>query len=206
MCQRNILRKCCSCCSVSTSCLTLCHPMVCSTTNFSVLHYLPEFAQTHTHWFSDAIELYDTLPPPSPFAFNLSQHHGLFQGEGCSHQVAKGLEFQLSHPSLQWIFRVNFFLDWLVWFPCSPRDSQKSSPVPQLKALSHLILVRILRICGTWATTQPTHPAQHNGSSVSGGCTQEDGGLSPPSCLRYLPGMGRPSGLCCWSWIPSNGG
>ena len=116
------------------------------------------------------------------FAFNLSQHHGLFQGEGCSHQAAKGLEFQLSHPSLQWIFRVDFFLDWLVWFPCSPRDSQESSPVPQLKALSHLILVRIVRIHGTWATTQPTHPAQHNGSSVSGGCTQEDGCLSPPSC------------------------
>ena len=27
----------------------------------------------------------------------------------------------------QWIFRVNFLYDWLVWSPCSPRNSQESS-------------------------------------------------------------------------------
>ena len=38
---------------------------------------------------------------PSPPAFNLSQHQGLFQGAGSSHQVAKVLEFQLQHQSFQ---------------------------------------------------------------------------------------------------------
>ena len=36
---------------------------------------------------------------PSPPAFNLSQHQGLSQGVSSSHQVAKGLEFQLEHQS-----------------------------------------------------------------------------------------------------------
>ena len=45
-----------SCCSVAQSCLTLCNPMDCSTPDFPVLHYLPEFAHTHVHWISDAIQ------------------------------------------------------------------------------------------------------------------------------------------------------
>ena len=31
------------------SCLTLCNPIDCSTPGYSVLHYLPEFAQIHVH-------------------------------------------------------------------------------------------------------------------------------------------------------------
>ena len=38
------------------------------------------------------------------------------------HQVAKVWELQ--HQSFQWIFRVDFLYDWLVWSPCSPKDSQ----------------------------------------------------------------------------------
>ena len=52
--------------------------MNCSMPGFPVLHYLPEFAQTHVHWVSDAIQPAHTLPPPS-LALNLSQHQGLFQ-------------------------------------------------------------------------------------------------------------------------------
>ena len=44
-----------------------------------------------------------------------SQHQGLFQWVNSSHQVAKVLEFQLQHQSFQWIFRTDFFKDWLVW-------------------------------------------------------------------------------------------
>ena len=43
-----------SCCSITKSCLTLCNSVNYSTTSFSVLHYLPEFAQIHGHWVSDA--------------------------------------------------------------------------------------------------------------------------------------------------------
>ena len=46
---------------------------------------------------------------PSPPAFDLSQHQGLFQWLGSSHQVAKVLELQLQHQSFQWIFRIDFF-------------------------------------------------------------------------------------------------
>ena len=41
------------CCSASQLCLTLCDPM---DSGFPVLHYLPEFAQTHVHWLNDAIQ------------------------------------------------------------------------------------------------------------------------------------------------------
>ena len=73
----------------------------------------PEFAQTHVHWVSDAIQPFHPLSPPSPPALNLSQHQGLFQWVGSSHQVAKVLELQLQHQSFQWIFRVDSFrIDW----------------------------------------------------------------------------------------------
>ena len=47
------------------------------------------------------------LSPPSPPAFYLSQHQGLFQWVSSSHQVAKVLELQLPHDSFQWTFRVD---------------------------------------------------------------------------------------------------
>ena len=44
-------------CSVAKSGPTLCDPMDCSTPSLPVPHYLPEFAQVHVHWVSDAIHL-----------------------------------------------------------------------------------------------------------------------------------------------------
>ena len=100
------------CCSFSQSCLTLCEPMDCSMPGFPVFHYLLEFAQTHVHWVSDAIQPSHPLSSPSPPAFNLSQHQGLSQWVGSSHQVAKVMELQLQHQSFQWIFRIPFRIDW----------------------------------------------------------------------------------------------
>ena len=74
---------------------------------FLVFHYLPEFAQTHVPWIGDAIQLSHSLLPPSPSAFNLSQHQGLFQWVSSLHQVAKVLELQVQHQSFQCIFRVD---------------------------------------------------------------------------------------------------
>ena len=51
-------------CSVSQLCPTLCHPMDCNTPGFSVLHYLPEFAQIYVHWVSDAIQPSHPLSSP----------------------------------------------------------------------------------------------------------------------------------------------
>ena len=60
---------------------------------------------------------------------------GLFQWVGSSQWVAKILEFQLQHQSFQWIFRVDFLWDWLLWSPCSPRDSRESSLAPHFLLL-----------------------------------------------------------------------
>ena len=65
-------------CSVAQWCLTLSNPTDCSTPGFHVLHYLLELAQTHVHWVSDAIQPSHALLFPSPPAFNLSHHQGLF--------------------------------------------------------------------------------------------------------------------------------
>ena len=100
--------------SVAQSCLTLCDPRDCSTPGFPVHHQLPKFTQTDVHWVGDAIQPSHPLLPPSPPAFNLSQHQGLFKWVSSSHQVAKVLEFQLQHQSFQWIFRlISFSIDWL---------------------------------------------------------------------------------------------
>ena len=98
---------CCCCCSVTKLCPTLCHPTDCSTPAFLVLRYLPEFAQTHVHWVSDAIQPSHPLLSPS-FAFSLSQHQGLLYLVSSSHQVAEVMELQFQHQSFQGIFRVDF--------------------------------------------------------------------------------------------------
>ena len=87
--------------SVAQSCLTLGNPMDHSMPGFSVHHQLLEFTQTHVQRVSDAIQPFHPLSSPSPPAFKLSQHQGLFQGVSSSHQVAKVLEFQLQHQSFQ---------------------------------------------------------------------------------------------------------
>ena len=98
-------------CSVTKLCQTLCNPMGHSTPGFPVLHHLLEFAQTHVHRVSDAIQPSHPLLSPSP-AFNLFQYHSLFQRVSSLHQVANVLELQ--HQSFQWIFRlISFRMDWL---------------------------------------------------------------------------------------------
>ena len=77
-------------------------------TSLPVLHHLLEFAQIHVHWISDAIQPSHPHLSPSPPAFNLSQHQGLFQCVSSSHQVAKVLELHLQHQSFQWTIRVDF--------------------------------------------------------------------------------------------------
>ena len=52
----------------------------------------PEFTQTHVHWVSDAIQPSHPLLSPSPPAFNLSQHQGLFKWVSSVHQMAIVLE------------------------------------------------------------------------------------------------------------------
>jgi len=64
--------------SVAQSCLTL-RPHGLQHTRPPCPYLLPEFTQTHVHWVGDAIQSSHPLSSPSPLAFNLSQHRGLFQ-------------------------------------------------------------------------------------------------------------------------------
>ena len=144
--------------SVAQSCLTLCDPMNCSTPGLPVHHQLPESTQTHVHWVCDSIQPSHPLSSPSP-SLNLSQHQGLFKWVTCLHQVAKVLEFQLQHQSFQWTPRTDLLEDRLVGSPCSPSDSQESSPTPHSKA-------SILR---SWAffIVQLSHPYMTTGKTIA---------------------------------------
>ena len=95
-----------------------------------------------------------------PFSSHLRsiQHQGLSKWVSSSHQVAKVLEFQLQCQSFQWIFRTDFLQDGLVGSPCSPRDSQESSPIPQLKA-------SILR-CSAFFIVQVSHSYMTTGKTI----------------------------------------
>ena len=126
--------------SVAQSCPTLCNPMNRSTPGLPVHHQFPEFTQTHVRRVRDTIQPSHPLSSPSPPAPNPSQHQSLFQWVNSSHEVAKLLEFQLQHHSFQSNSRVDFHQNGLVGSPCSPRDSQESSPTPHFKSINSLAL------------------------------------------------------------------
>ena len=92
-------------------------PLDWSIPGFPVHHQSLELAKTHVHRDIDAIQLSHPLSSPSPPAFNLSQHQGLFQGVSSSHQVAKVLEFSFSiSPSNKYSGLIFFRIDWFDLF------------------------------------------------------------------------------------------
>ena len=121
-------------------CLALSYPIGCSTLGFPVLHCPAELAQTHGHWVGDVIQATHPLSPYSLLSHNIYQHQGLFWWISSSHQEAKLLKLPLQYQCFQWIFRTDLLKDWLVWSPCSPRDSQESSLTPQFKSINSLVL------------------------------------------------------------------
>ena len=126
--------------SVAQSCPTLCDPMNGSTPGLPVHHKLLESTQTHIHWVGDAIQPSHPLSSPSPHTFKRSQHQGLCKRVSFSHQVAKVLEFHLQHQSFQWTPRTDLLQNGLVGSPCSPRDSEESSPTPQFESINSSVL------------------------------------------------------------------
>ena len=98
----------------SPSHVQLCDSMNCSTPGFPVFHHLPEFAQTHVDWGSDAIQPSYHLLPPSPPALNLSKHQGLFQWVGFFIKWPKYWSFMFStSPSNEYSGLISFRIDWL---------------------------------------------------------------------------------------------
>ena len=107
------------CCSVAQLCPTLWDHMDCSMPDFPVLHCLPEFAQTYVHWVGDAIQPSHPLSSPSPPAFNLSQHQGLFPSESalCIRWPKHwSLSFSIN-PSNVYSGLISFRIDWLDLLP-----------------------------------------------------------------------------------------
>ena len=122
--------------SVAQSCPTLCDPMNCSTPGLPVHHHLPKFTQTHVHGVGDAIlSISSSVVPfsscpqslPASEFFPVSQ---LFPWGGQSTGVSALASF------LPKKFQGWSPLDGLFGSPCSPRDSQESSPTPQFKSIS----------------------------------------------------------------------
>ena len=105
---------------------------------------------------------YQNISPsvaPSPPAFNLAQHRGLYQWFGSLHQVAKELALQLPYQSFQWVLRVDFLYNWLVWAPCCPRDSQEFTPAPQFKSINSL--------CSAFIMVQLSHLYMSTGKTIA---------------------------------------
>ena len=122
--------------SVAQSCLTLCDPMNRSTPGPPVHHQLPEFTQTQVHRVSDAIQSisssvvpFSSCPQSLPAAesFPTSQ---LFTWGGQSTGVSALASF-LPKKS-----QADLLHNGLVGSPCSPRESQESSPTPQFKSIN----------------------------------------------------------------------
>ena len=66
--------------------------------------------------------------------------------------------FNISPPK-GGIFRTDFRQDWPVWSPCSPRDSQESSPTPQVKSINSSVLSFLYR--------QLSHPYMTTGKTIA---------------------------------------
>ena len=119
--------------SVAQSCLTLGNPMNRSTPGLPVHHKLPEYTQTHAHRVDDAIQPSHPLSSPSPpapnhvmppasWSFPMSQ---LFAWGGQSTGVSASASVLPMNTQ-----------GWCPGSPCSPRDSQESSPTPQFKSIN----------------------------------------------------------------------
>ena len=114
--------------------------MNCSMPGLPVHHQFPEFTQTHVHRVSDAIQPSHPLLSPSPPAFNLSQHQGLFRCVSSSHQKPKYWSFSFNiSPFNERPGLVSFRMDWLDLL--AVQGTCKSlSPAPQFESISSSVL------------------------------------------------------------------
>ena len=80
---------------------------------FSVCHPLPEPTQTHVHGVNDAIQPSHPLSSPSPPAFSLSQHQGLFHSVSSLLRWPKYWSFSFNiSPSSEYSGMISCRMDW----------------------------------------------------------------------------------------------
>ena len=123
----------------SHSFLTLCDPMDCSTPGFPVHHQLLEPIQTHVHHVSDANQPSHPLSSPSPSAFSLFQHPGLFS-ESFLHIRWPKFGASASASVLPMNIQNWFPLVLTGLMSLQSWDSQESSPTLQVKSINSLAL------------------------------------------------------------------
>ena len=112
--------------------------MDCSMPGLLVHHQLSGLTQTHIHRVGDVIQPSHLLSSPSPPAFNLSQHQGLFNEPALCIRWPKYWSFGFSiSPSNEYSRFISFRSD---WFDLLARDSQESSPTPQLESINSSVL------------------------------------------------------------------
>ena len=126
--------------------------MNCSTPGLPVHHQLLKSTQTHVHWVGDAVLSsvvpFSSCPQsfPASGSFQMSQ---LFVS-GCQSIGVAASTSVLPMNTQDWSP-----IGWTGWTPCSPRDSQESSPTPRFKsinssALSFLYSPNLISIHDNW--------------------------------------------------------
>ena len=93
------------------SCVWLCDPMDCSTPGFPVLNYLQEFAQTHLHWVSDAIQTSHPVTSFCPQCFPESGPFSMSWLFTSASQSFGSFSFSIS-PSNEYSGFISFRIDW----------------------------------------------------------------------------------------------
>ena len=133
------------CCSVAKSCPTFCDPMDGSKPGFPVLHYLPEFAQTHIHWvaechptISSSIAPFSSCPQSFPAwgSFPMSQ---FFASDGQSIGASASISNEYSGM-------ISFRIDWfdpavqgtLVFSSTTAQMHQFFGTLPSLWSNAHI--------------------------------------------------------------------
>ena len=100
--------------SVTQSCLTLCDSMNCSTSGFPVIHYLPEFVQTHIHWVGDAIQPSHPLLSPLLLPWIFPSMRVFSNESALCIRWPKYWSFSFSiSPSNEYSGLISFRMDWL---------------------------------------------------------------------------------------------
>ena len=114
--------------------------MDCSTPGLPVHHQRPEFTQTHVHCDGDAIQPFHPLVIPFSSCLPSFPASGSFQMTQFFSSGGQSIGVSASTSVLPMNTQDQFPLGWTGWIPCSPRDSQESSPTPQLRSINSLAL------------------------------------------------------------------
>jgi len=138
----------------------LCDLMVCSMSGFLFHHQLLKPTQTYVDRVGDPIQPSHPLSFPSPPAFNLSQHQGLFQWVSSLHQVAKVLELHFQHQSFIMTIQDWFPSEWTGWISLQSKGLFKSL------LQHHNSKASILRY-SAFLIVQISHPYMTTGKNIA---------------------------------------